>query len=268
MKLGEDLLLLAVNPRSGRVWVVERMAFALRAAELAELTMAERVVVAGNRISVTDPTPVGDKRLDQALASLQLRSGTPPRLDAWLRDHPRSPGMIRRYLITLAGHDVVKIERRGTGPGSGTRIVLRDGECRDQARARIDRVVRDDPDAAAGDRALAAIVHACGLDRHLYRGLRGRAARKRLAHLTDHSPVTTGTRAAIDTADAALADGIARALSEGIAKMTRELSAQIRHDERLGTFQNSDGQGQHHSSGPTHHGHHGGYGDVGGGHHH
>src|ERR1700759_3979982 len=146
MTMGEDLLLLAIKPGNGRIRVVERLGVALRATELVELTMAGRVTVAGNRITVADPAPIGTKRLDQALASLQIGRGE-PELDTWLRDSLPGPGMIRRYLSTLADQRVLRIRRSGTGLAASTRIVLLDAERRDRALARVDRAARRGSDA-------------------------------------------------------------------------------------------------------------------------
>lgn len=59
MTLGEDLLLLAVYRRNGMIQKVERMAPALRALELIELSLAGRIIVERGRIETKDASPLG-----------------------------------------------------------------------------------------------------------------------------------------------------------------------------------------------------------------
>lgn len=278
--LGADLLLVAVNPRTGRIWTIERIGFALRAVELIELTLAGRVALAGERITVRDPEPLGEPRLDEALETARMWvSG--PTVDEWLRERSAEsgPGIVRRYLDSLVDEGAVRVESKGEGVALRTRIGVLDEERRAAVVARIDAVAQeaaysaataDASDVAPRDRALAGVVHACGLGQHLFRGLRGRAVRRGLDRLADHSVVTAGTRAVVEAADAEFTEAITRALSSGIAKLGREVSKDMyRHQQAQSHHHHGDGgsgAGGHHG----HHGHHGGHdggGGHGGGHH-
>lgn len=265
--MGEDLLLLAVSPRDGRIRAVEGIGFALLAVELVDLTVAGRITVADGRITLADPTPIGHPRLDLAMALLNGPQH-PLALDAWLQQRPHGPGIINQYMTLLADQGGIRIERRGEGAAVRTRIVLLDRERFARTRTRIDNVAHSGQAATTVDRALAAVIHACGLDRYLYRGLRGRAARRRLANLTDHPQITAATRATADAADVAMADAVARTLSDGSTKLTRELTWLIRQQYRIDAIQHTT----EHSTDGRHHdrsqGHHTDHGVIDGGHHH
>jgi Golgi phosphoprotein 3 (GPP34) len=196
MTLSEDLLLLAISPRNGSIQAMERVGLALRATELIELAHARRVTCVEGRITVADPTPLGDPRLDPALA--EFRDRVPePTLDTWLRARrPDEPGPLRRYglvphyLSDLVRAGVVRVDSPNGKVSPSTRVVIRDTERRDRIRARIDRLVSGTPDTAAEDGALGVVVRVCGLDRQLFRGLRGRVARQRLAGLAEPGDAT------------------------------------------------------------------------------
>lgn len=280
MALGEDFVLLAVNPRSGMIRNVERIAPALRALELIELTLAGRVTMEAGRIVVEDPTPIGYRLLDHTLRALS--DSRPPTLQVWLRGNPAEHGILGQYLALLGRQQVIRIEQRGQGLARTTRIAIRDEERYARARARIDRAAYDEASATAEDRAVACVIHVCGLGRPLYRGPHRVLARRRLARYADQrkvaaeitAEVTETVRAAKAAADTELANAVAEALSSGIAKMTRELTTVLRQEYRLDYYNSHHtygGGGHHHSPADTgsHHSghHHMGSGDVGGGHH-
>lgn len=261
MTPGEDLLLLAVNPRNGRIWTVERIGPALRALELHELIVAGRVVLSGTGITIADQAPVGEPHLDAALATLGA-GDQGLALDVWLRGQlpePR-PGIIKRYLDSLADAGAVRIDTKGEGVALRTRIMVLDEERRTRALARVEGAGQDGAAADPADRALAAIVVACGLYGYVYGGLRNRGARRRLEHLRDHSEIAAGTRAAGEAADAALANAIAQALSSGIAKFGRQLSHDMHRQQHAESQHHNSSSPGHHDGGGGHHGgHHAGH---------
>jgi hypothetical protein len=255
MTLADDLLLIAIGPRDGRIRVVERIGIALLALELVELTLSKRITVDEHRIAVIDPSPAGHPRLDRALASLHGSGGSV--LGAWLEQRPPEPGIIRQYMTLLTDQGVIQAEHREQGASVSTRIVLLDHERCARARARVDPIAHGGQPATAADQALACVVHACGLDRYLYRGVRGIPARSRLARLTGHPQII---RATIDAADAAFADAVTQALSEGIAKLTVALTRVMRYAYQIEQAQHA---ASHSASSSGHHAAHAG----GGGHH-
>lgn len=262
--LGEDLLLLAVGPRDGQIRVAERLGPALRGLELVELAAAKRLTMEHGRITLADQAPVGHPPLDDALAS--LHAGHQVSLfDMWLRDRATGPSIVDQYLSLLAGQGAIRIERRG-GSTATLRIrvlVLGRDRCV-HARTRIDRAVHGRQGVAALDEVLAGVVHACGLDRYLYRGLRGRAARERMAALFDLSQSVDSATA---VARCATSDACSEALPGDLAVLTTELTMLMRRQCRISETQQLLG---HHTGGHHHH-HHSSSprlcpGDIGDGH--
>ena len=202
--IGDDLLLLAISPRDGRVQAAEHMGTALRGAEALDLSLARRVAVADGRITVADPRPIGHPLVDRTLATLHAEGGA-PRLQAFFAERPTEPAVLHQYVGHLADRGVIRVERRGDGGGrTRTRLVLVDMERSAYVHTRIENV------ASTGDRALGSIVHACGLDEYLYPGLRGRSARRRLARLTEEEGLAAEVRDVIDAVGGAVADMVTR----------------------------------------------------------
>jgi hypothetical protein len=245
MTSGEDLLLLALAPRSGRVREADRIKFALRASVLVDLALAHRITMNANRIKVLDEAATGDNRLDNALTSLS--TSTAPSLRTWLRGTPSGYGMVNRYLSILADQGAVRLEHhRGRVPAP-MRTTLLDQARRDEVKTRVDRVARGRHGQDA-DRALASLAHSCGLDRHLYRF--SPLARTRIARLSGQRELTDGAAAALASTDAELADAVTRAISDGIAQLTTELVKLLRYEYRLEHNTADDHQG----TPPSHHG--------------
>ncbi len=201
--IGDDLLLLAINPRDGRVQAAECLGTALRGAEALDLSLARRVAVADGRITVADPRPLGHPLVDRALATLHAE-GTAPRLQTWFAERPTEPAVLHQYVTLLADRGVIRIERRGDGGRTRTRLVLVDRERSAYVHTRIENI------ASNGDRALGSIVHACGLDEYLYPGLRGRSARRRLARLTEDEQLAPDLRGVIEAVGDAVAEIVHR----------------------------------------------------------
>jgi hypothetical protein len=252
------------------IWNVERMAPALRALELIELSLARRIAVDQGRIKLEDPSPIGHRLLDHTLSSLSAKAA-PVKVEVWLRGNADEPGILGQYLALLGRQQVIRIVHRGQGIARSTHITVRDQERYAQARARIDRVVNGEASVTAEDHGIAGIVHASGLGPRLYRGPHRLMARRRLASSTVPDGVTESMRSTVDAADAEFANVVAEALSSGLAKMTKELTTLLRQEYRLGTYSSHHHGGGHHHHAPTdmpNSGHHMGSGGVGGGHHH
>jgi Golgi phosphoprotein 3 (GPP34) len=223
MTSGEDLLLLAIEPHSGLIREADRIKFALRASALVDLALAHRITMNANRIKVLDAAATGDKRLDKALASLGASST--PSLRAWPKDTTPGCGIINEYLSTPADQGAVRLEHRRERASAPMQATLLDQARRDEAAARVDRVAHgQDGSGADADRALAGLVHSCGLDRRLYRSP---VARRRIARLGSE----TGTAPA--AADTEVADAVGRAVSDGVAQSTTELVQLLRYEHRI-----------------------------------
>ena len=257
MALGEDLLLLAIPSRGGHVRAVDRLGFALHASVVVDLALAGRVKITARRIDVVDPAPLDDRRLNNALISLR-DDASATSLGDWVRRTPRGHATVTMYLSALADQGAVRFERRHERIQSPPRAELLAPERRAAVLVRLNRVARGRP-ASDADRALAGLVHACGLDRHLYHAPFGLRARRRLTRF-EQADVADGAQAVLAAHDAELSQAVAEAISDGLQEMSRELIKLVRYEHHL---QQMTG-GHRHDSAP---GHHGGI-DTSGGHHH
>jgi predicted regulator of Ras-like GTPase activity (Roadblock/LC7/MglB family) len=276
--MGDELLLLALVPgwRRIRIRARGRLRFALRAAELAELGLADRITIGTRRIEVTDSRRVEDRRLSSVLHSLGA-AAPPPGLRDWLRRTPRS--LTVEYLSRLEDRKVIRV-RRWRDPQGRTRhdVLSVDLTQRRTLLARLDGVVRAGPTGSACDRdlTLAVLAQAAGLAPAVYPGLRGASDRRRMAALTASLPLAAATGAA-PAADKELA----AALSAGAAALTRRLHDELgdlysdattrghglAHDLYPGMWSEGGSGTGHHGGGHGggHHGGHGAGGDSGGG---
>ncbi|MFI6862577.1 GPP34 family phosphoprotein [Streptomyces sp. NPDC050421] len=224
MTTGDELLLIAivVRRRHIRIRATDRLRFALRAAELADLGLAGRIVVGPRLIEVTDPRPVEDRHLNNVLRSLGA-AHPQPGLKDWLRRTPRS--LTFEYLSRLEDRKTVRVRRwRDAGGRSRHDIVFVDLSRRQELLDRLDRAVSagtaGQPDAR--DLTLAALIRAADLTPAVYPGLRGIAGRRRLAALAaaGHLAPATGDGRGAD-------EELAAALAAGAGSLTRQLQSEL-----------------------------------------
>jgi len=180
MTLAADLLLLAIDPGSRSLLVPLRIDNVLRAADLVELAIAERVEVVDGRLRVRDPAPTGDERLDRVLAS--LAAGKPRRARFWVQ---AAVYLVHRdCLAVLESEGAIRIEQRQVRRFiSTTEYTVLDTERRQTIRARIDAVAAGAEPRTAQDRALACLASACGLSVELFR-IDDAAVRERLMQVS------------------------------------------------------------------------------------
>jgi hypothetical protein len=260
MTTGDELLLIAIGPRRRRIRGAGRLRFALRAAELADLGLAGRIALGVRRIEVLDARRVEDRRLSNVLHSLRT-TVPPPTVKDWLRRTPRS--LTGEYLSRLEDQKAVRVRRwRDSSRANRHKILSVDLPRRRELLARLDAVVRPRRSAtspADRDLTLAALIQAAGLATAAYPGLRGIAARRRLAALaaTDRlAPATAGAaRAAAGGFGAApntCAD-FSRQLLEDLGRLYSDLTTGghgLGHDLNAGSWgAGGEGLSGHHGGG-------------------
>jgi hypothetical protein len=197
--LGEDLVLLAISPRSGRLASADRLRFGLMGAELVRLAADRRVDITGDRIVVLDAAPTGDPELDAALSSL-VQAGRPPRPRKWVGAPRRH--ICDSYLARLANAGAIQADRGGLLPVTRWRIT---DEARAAAvRARLDAIAGGSGPVDTEQAALAGLASASGLGSNLYPGWGNRGLRKRLDQVAKGQvPKLPATGAAAEAAGAA-----------------------------------------------------------------
>jgi Golgi phosphoprotein 3 (GPP34) len=178
--LGEDLVLLSIDPRTGRVTTAEKIPYGLMGSELVRLAATGRVDITGDRIVVRSPAPTGDPELDQALASI-AQSRKPPRPRTWV-GHPRRH--IRdEYLARLVRAGALR-EETSAILGRRRHAITAPAAVRlTAARALLDTIARSDGQVPPTQAAFAGLAHAIGLDARLYPRWADRPLRRRLAQI-------------------------------------------------------------------------------------
>lgn len=196
--LGEEVVLVALRP-DGKVNSATTLRFALAGAELVGLVVAQRVGIRDERIVILDPSPTGDVLLDAALADIVhvTGGGRPPKPKTWVartRSHP-----VTAYLRRLAELGIVREQRsKALGVFRSTRWIIVDREPVAAARARLDAIALSQEPVAAVEAAFGALVHVIGLDKVLYPGREGSAARARLRRITKGDPASRAVGEAIE----------------------------------------------------------------------
>lgn len=173
--LGDDLVLLSINPDSGRIRTAKKIDYGLMGSELVRLAASGRVDIEAGRIVVRNPLPTGDAELDAALASI-VEARRPPKADRWV-GHPRH-GICRAYLERLAAAGVVRKESALL-----TRWRITRPELVADARARLDAIAVSTAPLDLTQSAYGGLAHAIGLDAELYRGWGNRGIRRRFEQI-------------------------------------------------------------------------------------
>ena len=205
--LGEDLFLLSIRQRDGKLLTRGRIDSALMASELIRLAAAGRAWIAEGRIVARDQTVTGDPELDAALPSL-AGATFPPRPETWV-GLPRR-GIRAAYAARLTSAGALRLEPGrvlGLGLQSVARATALDDASRvAAARSRLDAVAQSARAAlgpksrrAASHRAavrprrraaLAGLASAIGLGDVVYPGREGRAPRARMAEIARQQVIT------------------------------------------------------------------------------
>jgi hypothetical protein len=234
--LGEDLVVLAIQPGNGTLAARQRLPYGLRGSELVRLAFSGRAGITQGRIVVLDHRPTGDDRLDAALASL-ARGRRPPPAKAWV-GRPGS-GSCDAYLARLAAAGAIREERdKLLGFIPVVRWRIADPARAADTRARLDAIVHGTGEVDTAQAALAGLAGAV-----LYPGLARRPLRKRLERIAKGEltrPVLQAARAPQAATDAATQAATHAAVSAAV-------------------------HAAHHAASDA--GGHGGHGGGGGGHH-
>ena len=189
--LGEDLFLLSIRPRDGKLMTRGRIDLGLMGSELVRLAAAGRAGIAEGRIAVLDHTPTGDTELDAALLSL-TDARFAPRPEPWV-GLPRR-GIRDAYAARLMSAGALRVK-----PGriiGASRYVVLDSSRVAAARSRLDAIAQSSgPPADSAQAALGGLACAIGLGGVLYPGLPGRDRRARLAGIARQEVMAHATAA-------------------------------------------------------------------------
>ncbi len=235
--LGEDLFLLSIRRRDGKLMIRGRIDSALMASELIRLAAAGRAWIAEGRIVARDRTATGDAELDAALLSL-AGAAVPPRPETWV-GLPRR-GIRAAYAARLTSAGALRLQPSRV---LGTRYRVTDPARAAAARSRLDAVTQSSgpptvgppssgPPSDPAQAALAGLASAIGLGDVLYPGREGRAQRAKMARIARQQVITqvladSGTRSGrVPPAGAATGPAAGEAAREAADGLDRQSAAQ------------------------------------------
>ena len=226
--LGEDLVLLSLDPGSGRVRTAQKIGYGLMGSELVRLAARGRVDVEEGRLIVRSSEPTGDAGLDAALASIAA-SRRSLKAERWV-GRPRHD-ICASYLERLAAAGQLRKER-----GLLTRWRIVDAQRVADARSRLDAITVPDAQLDLAQAALGGLAHAIGLDAALYPGRANRDIRNRFKQIAEGQWTAAAVRsasaaemAAVDAATQAAADAATQAAVHAATQAAVHASVSAAH---------------------------------------
>lgn len=207
LTLHEELMLLALRDREGTVFGGTMYPYGIAGAVIAELALEERIDVAAdrrNRVSLRDPTPLGNPLLDEWLSNIQTSKKDRAAADwvSWIASksdlkHRVAVGLVRRGILRADEESVLWIFSRKIYPEVDHRP---EGEL----IQRVENALRSDEPVDARTAVLVTLADAtnilsCVIDRKELK-----ARRERLEALADGDAVVESTAAAIEAVQTAM----------------------------------------------------------------
>ncbi|MFC7815792.1 MULTISPECIES: GOLPH3/VPS74 family protein [unclassified Streptomyces] len=160
--LGEQLLLLSLDDESGTARETARVAPAIAAAALVELSLAGRVDVTDEKVTVVDATPLGEPALDAALEA--VGDGEPGTAKDWIERLKTDPADRANTGLIVKG--LIREERKKVlGLFPVRRYPEADGSVEAAVRRRLEAVVLGGAAPDERTASLVALLHGAKLHR-------------------------------------------------------------------------------------------------------
>ncbi|GAB95163.1 hypothetical protein BJY21_002601 [Kineosphaera limosa] len=201
LTLAHDLLLLSLDPETGKRRATQAMGYGEVGALLAELALAGRVDLRAKKVQVVDPSPTGQPRADDLLRRLSGEKERKP--ETWAT---KLKGKFTQDLLDdLCTAEIVRREQsRFLGMWDTSRYPQITGTRRDQRLTELRGVMitgltPNDPRIVA----LGALIVAVGLHGRVFPGARKGELNRRLKELDQTGWATDAVRNAIAAAAAA-----------------------------------------------------------------
>jgi hypothetical protein len=200
--LTEDLFLLACDVTGRTAIDGVHLDLGLGGALVLDLMLLNRVAVADDRVTVVDFAPTGDSMLDGALARIGGQA-KPRDTSYWVRHLARGARRTVEDRLVTAG--VLRLdEHKVLGLIKVHRTPEADGRIQHELMNRLGEAVVLGHPAPPETAALASLVFAVGLDRHLFPRADRRAVRLRMQEIAEGEMVGAAVRRAIEAIDAAV----------------------------------------------------------------
>ncbi|MEH1098704.1 GOLPH3/VPS74 family protein [Micromonospora sp. CPCC 205561] len=179
--------------------------YGLAGALLLELALADRIEVADGRLVVTDPTPVGQPQLDDALARIaadEKRRKPQEWISRLVKNLPEQvlDGLVSTGVLRREADKVLWVFPRTRYPSStGAEPAVET-----QARQRMLAAVAGEGPVDGRTAALVGLARAVGLDRKLFKELPKQHVKRRLTEIAAGDWASAATRKAIEETQAAV----------------------------------------------------------------
>ncbi|MEN3585714.1 GPP34 family phosphoprotein [Streptomyces sp. ZYX-F-203] len=205
--LGEQLLLLSLDDESGTAKESAKVALAISAASLVELALADRIDVTDDKVTVVDPSPLGEPALDTALAAI-VDKADPRKIKDWI-DQLKTEA-VNRANTGLIEKGLVREERKKVlGLFPVRRYPEADGSVEAAVRLRLDEVVLRGAAPDVRTASLVALLHGAKLHRLAFPDADTRRAAAVMESISHGQWAATAVRNVVKAADDALATIIA-----------------------------------------------------------
>ncbi|MGI5348106.1 GOLPH3/VPS74 family protein [Streptomyces sp. CA-250714] len=203
--LGEEVTLLALDDDSGAAKGRAAAGWAVAGGILLDLTLAGRVAVVDDRLTVTDPAPTGDALLDGRLAKIAewAERDDKSKVGDWLaKDQPKA---LDAAVERLCERGVVTEHKRRTlGIFTTRRYPEVDGSAERELRHRLEDVVRYGAEPDERTTGLIALLHAAQLHEVAFPGVPRKQVAPRMEAIAEGQWVTEDIREAIKHMEAVL----------------------------------------------------------------
>jgi Golgi phosphoprotein 3 GPP34 len=203
LTLSEEVMLLSLDDDSGTAKERGNVGWAAGGGVLVELTLAGRIDIGDDRVTVRDDTPTGVPYLDEHLARI-AGHGRPWKVGDCLRAVAKDAAGGATQALVDRG--VLREEKkRVLGLFPTSRYPEVDGAGEEEVRCRLDRVVTHGADPDERTAALVALLHGARLRGLAFPQREGRKQiEARMAQIAEGQWVQPAVRRAIDQAQAAM----------------------------------------------------------------
>ncbi|MDT0317278.1 GOLPH3/VPS74 family protein [Streptomyces millisiae] len=216
--LGEQLLLLSLDDEAGTAKESEKAGWAIAAASLVELALAGRIDVTDDRVTVLDPTPLGQPVLDAALAGIagrEMPAGTRHWIERLKKEAAAgaSAGLLEKGLVREERKKVLGIFPVRRYPEA-------DGSVEAAVRERLDAVVLRGATPDERTAALVALLHGAKLHRLALPDADKRTVETNMAAIADGQWSATAVRRVVKAAEDAMGAIIAVTVATTVVTAT------------------------------------------------
>ncbi|MEU6664309.1 GPP34 family phosphoprotein [Streptomyces sp. NPDC046821] len=200
--LGEQLLLLSLDDESGTASQPAKVALAISAASLVEFALAGRIDMTDDKVTVVDPTPLGEPALDAALTEIAARE-KPRKTKEWIQQLKydavagANAGLLEKGLVR-------KEKKKVLGLFPVTRYPEADGSVEAAVRQRLDAVVLRGATPDERTASLVALLHGAKLLRLAFPDADARQVEATMESISQGQWSAAAVRQAVKAAEAAL----------------------------------------------------------------